>query len=522
MSLAGNAPLRLGAVRGIRLFMFEAVELGRKVGKKEYADRVPELRESILQLQHELRDADDPVVVVLAGVEGAGRGDLINRLAQWLDMRDVEVHAFDRVSDEEASRPEFWRYWRTLPPKGRIGIYLNSWYTDPLFDRALDGGKRGRFERRLARIARFERLLTEDGALLLKFWLHLSRKEQGDRLNALAKDERTKWRVTKARRARHEAYKEVIEAAETAIRLTDTRSTPWTLVEAQSGRYRDLAVAQRLVEALQQRLHPSRSHLPADLSSVESEVSSTHSIASDPQNRSVLDTVHLRAELDDETYDRELEAEQERVAELTRKAHNEGISTVLLFEGWDAAGKGGAIRRVTAAIDARYTRTISIAAPSAAEKAQHYLWRFWRDVPRPGHVTIYDRSWYGRVLVERVEGFAKTHEWMRAYAEINDFEDQLLDHGIVFQKYFIHISPEEQLARFEARKNIPWKRHKITDEDWRNREKWPDYVAAIDEMVARTSTRIAPWCLVAGNDKKHARVTVLRTLRKQLEDRLGA
>ncbi|MEL6184851.1 MAG: hypothetical protein AAFU79_09520, partial [Myxococcota bacterium] len=208
--------------------------------------------------------------------------------------------------------------------------------------------------------------------------------------------------------------------------------------------------------------------------------------------------------------------------ELTRKAHNEGISTVLLFEGWDAAGKGGAIRRVTAAIDARYTRTISIAAPSAAEKAQHYLWRFWRDVPRPGHVTIYDRSWYGRVLVERVEGFAKTHEWMRAYAEINDFEDQLLDHGIVFQKYFIHISPEEQLARFEARKNIPWKRHKITDEDWRNREKWPDYVAAIDEMVARTSTRIAPWCLVAGNDKKHARVTVLRTLRKQLEDRLGA
>lgn len=506
--------MQRGPEHEIRILVFEAVELGRKVSKKEYAERVPALREAILQAQHDLRRSDVPVVMVLAGVEGAGRGELINRLAQWLDMRDVEVHAFDRVSDEEAKRPEFWRYWRTLPPKGRISIYLNSWYTDPLYDRALDGGKRGRFERRLARIANFEQLLAEDGALLLKFWLHLTKKEQGARLKALADNPRTQWRVTKAREARHEAYDEVARAAETAIRMTDGRLTPWSLVEARSGRYRDLTVAKRLVEGLRERLETST---PAPVASTKPKPSP---VAPD-DIVTVLNTVDLSAALDDETYDRALDEEQERVAELTRRAYDKDISTVLVFEGWDAAGKGGAIRRVTAAIDARYTRTISIAAPSPEEKAQHYLWRFWRDIPRPGHVTIYDRSWYGRVMVERVEGFAHPHEWMRAYAEINAFEEQLVDHGVVLEKFFIHISPEAQLQRFEARKTIPWKRHKITDEDWRNRGKWPDYARAIDEMVARTSTRIAPWHLIAGNDKKHARVEILRTLRERLEARLG-
>ena len=234
--------------------MFEAAELGRKVGKKEYAERLPALREALLAAQNRLRGADFSVVLVLAGVEGAGRGELINRLAQWLDMRDVEVHAFDRVSDEESSRPEYWRYWRTLPPKGRISIYLNSWYTDPLLDRALGEGKRSRFERRLGHVARFERALTDSGVLLVKLWLHLSEKEQGKRLAALAKDERTAWRVTPARRRMHEAYAEVAAAAETAIRLTDTHQAPWRLVEAKNTRYRDLAVAHALAESIEHRL----------------------------------------------------------------------------------------------------------------------------------------------------------------------------------------------------------------------------------------------------------------------------
>lgn len=494
--------------------MFEAVELGRKVSKSDYVGRLPALREQLLQAQSDLRGTDIPVIVLFAGVEGAGRGELVNRLAQWLDMRDVEVHAFDRVSDEERSRPEFWRYWRTLPARGRISIYLNSWYTDAILDRALDGSKRAYFERRLHRIAQFERMLAEDGALILKFWLHLTKKEQARRLKKLAGDERTRWRVTKARLRTHEAYEAVASAAETAIRLTDTRLAPWLLVEAMSARYRDLTVARTLAEGLRHRLDQPLGVVPSPLPPVES-------IPPLPGTTTVLDHIDLEASVDPLTYREALEREQERVAELTRLAYNEGISTVLVFEGWDAAGKGGAIRRVSAAIDARYTRTVSTSAPTPEEKAQHYLWRFWRDVPRPGHVAIYDRSWYGRVLVERVEGYAQDHEWMRAYAEINQFEEQLVDHGLLLVKWFLHISPEQQLVRFEERKSIPYKRHKITEEDWRNREKRPDYERAINEMVARTSTSHAPWILVSGEDKRHARLTVLKTLRQRLEARLG-
>ena len=494
--------------------MFETVELGRRLGKREYSERVPELREAILQAQSDLRKADFPVILVLSGVEGAGRGEVTNRLAQWLDMRDVEVHAFDRISDEERSRPEFWRYWRTLPARGRIGIYLNSWYTDALSDRALDDGKRSRYERRLAHIAQFERMLVHDGALMLKFWLHLTRKEQGKRLEDLAADEKTRWRVTKARKARHKAYTKIVDAAETAIRLTDTRLAPWMLVEARDPRFRDLTVGTALVEALRRRLdHPEPRPLPSALPPVEASLL-------DSGVPTVLDRVDLSVDLPHDRYRKMLDAEQERVAELTRRAYQLGVSTVMVFEGWDAAGKGGAIRRVTRAVDARYTRTISVSAPTKQELAQHYLWRFWRDIPPPGHVTIYDRSWYGRVLVERVEGYAKEHEWMRAYAELNRFEEELVDHGVVLLKFFLHVSPEVQLERFEERKNIPYKRHKITDDDWRNRDKWPAYEAAINEMVARTSTNHAPWWLVSGNDKKHARVTVLRRLREQLEQRL--
>ncbi|MEO1336056.1 MAG: hypothetical protein AAFV29_10450 [Myxococcota bacterium] len=234
--------------------MFEAVELGSKVSKTEYQALVPQLRAELLKAQSQLRQARFSVVVLLSGVEGAGRGDLLNRLTQWIDMRDVEVHAFDRIFDEELARPEYWRYWRTLPAHGRIGVYLNSWYTDPLLDRALDKKKRSVFERRLQRIAQFERMLADDGTLLLKFWLHLSEKEQGKRLKKLAEDERTRWRVTPERRRRHKAYADVVAAAETAIRLTDTGAAPWYLVEAGNARYRDVTVARMIADTLSTRM----------------------------------------------------------------------------------------------------------------------------------------------------------------------------------------------------------------------------------------------------------------------------
>ncbi len=216
---------------------------------------------------------------------------------------------------------------------------------------------------------------------------------------------------------------------------------------------------------------------------------------------------------------------QQEINELSWEAYKQRRSVVLVFEGVDAGGKGGAIRRITSAVDARLYRTMSVAAPTDEEKAHHYLWRFWRHVPRAGHMIIYDRSWYGRVLVERVEGFASEADWRRAYSEINEFEEQLVENGAILLKFWLQVSDEEQLRRFQDREDTPYKRYKITDEDWRNREKGPEYKSAVNEMVARTSTEHAPWTLVEGDDKPYARVKVLTTvcdaMRKALKNEKG-
>jgi polyphosphate kinase 2 (PPK2 family) len=225
----------------------------------------------------------------------------------------------------------------------------------------------------------------------------------------------------------------------------------------------------------------------------------------------ILSSLDMSQAVSKKAFATDLEKYQGRLNLLQRKAEQKGVSTILVFEGLDAAGKGGAIRRVTGALDARSYQVIPIAAPTDEERAHHYLWRFWRQLSRAGRLTIFDRSWYGRVLVERVEGFATEREWRRAYSEITEFEEQLVDHGIVLMKYWVHISQDEQLRRFKAREKARYKRWKLTDEDWRNRAKWADYERAVNDMVERTSTRLAPWTLVEGNDKYFARLKVLKT-----------
>jgi polyphosphate kinase 2 (PPK2 family) len=219
-------------------------------------------------------------------------------------------------------------------------------------------------------------------------------------------------------------------------------------------------------------------------------------------------------------YKNELKRLQSKLYLLQQEAHKRKISTVIMFEGWDAAGKGGAIRRITKALDARQYEITPIAAPTPEELQHHYLWRFWKHIPRGGRLQIFDRSWYGRVLVERIEGFAKTHEWQRAYDEINDFEKELTDHGTVLCKFWIHVSKEEQLRRFEERKNTPYKAWKLNDEDWRNREKWDEYVHAIEDMFSLTQGAKAPWYIIPGNDKYYSRLKVLSSVCQSLERRL--
>ena len=412
-----------------------------------------------------------------------------------------------------------------MPSRGDIGIFFGSWYTRPLIDNALDLADDVVLDRELRKISDFERTLFMDGAILVKFWFHLSAEEQKNRLESEAKVSRFKKSPLLEEFSRK--YQRFAEVSERALRITDTGYSQWHIIEATDQRYRDITVGEILLETLTRELEDrSAGQSGTTVQNTQSEQDDlTTRILKDLEQKShqrtVLDTVDLDQCLSESEYTSQINALQAKLHGLAWELHNNKRNAVLIFEGWDAAGKGSAIRRVTTAIDARLYRVIPIAAPTDEEIAHHYLWRFWRHIPRAGYISIYDRSWYGRVLVERVEKFAESREWNRAYQEINEFEEHLVEHGISLFKFWVHISPEEQLRRFQEREKDPRKQHKITDEDWRNREKWDDYKLAVNDMVAHTSTARTPWTLVAGNDKKFARVQVLRTLCDGLEKQLG-
>ena len=511
--------------------MFEAVEVGRTVAKADFAAREPALRAALLDHQRLAQERQRAVIVIVSGVEGAGKGEVVDRLNEWLDNRGIRTHAFWDPSDEAAERPPFWRFWQALPPRGSIAVMFGSWYTQPIIDYVMHDGGKAQFDRELARINDFEQTLSDDGAIIVKFWFHLSKKRQRKRLERDDASASFKHAPVAARFAKH--YDAFRDASERAIRTTDTGVAPWHLIDAANGRYRDLATGDALLRRLTEHLPgtappaggaapaaagpapPATDPAPPAAAPAPPDV---HAATVDEQT--VLATVDLQSTLAPEAYARRLPAAQDRLHELSWQARDARLSTVIVFEGWDAAGKGSTIRRVTQSIDARLYRVISTAAPTDEERAQHYLWRFWRHIPRRGNITVYDRSWYGRVLVERIERFATPQAWGRAYQEINDFEEQLTDHGVLLLKFWLHISADEQLARFREREQTARKQYKIGLEDWRNRARWGDYLLAVNDMVAHTSTSIAPWTLVPANDKRLARVQVVEHICRELKARL--
>ncbi|WP_114971936.1 polyphosphate:AMP phosphotransferase [Rhodoferax ferrireducens] len=493
--------------------MFESAELGHKIGKAAYRAAVSDLRAALLGVQVDLyENRKIPVVVLISGQDGAGKGETINVLYEWMDPRFLSTLAFSKPTDEERERPAMWRYWRALPPKGRIGMFAGSWYSDPIRERIQGEISLKELDARADQINRFEAMLVNEGALVLKFWFHLTKEGQKNRLKALASAPRTAWRVTRWNWDRLKTYDKLQDVAGHFLRMTNTPWAPWVVVEGTDDRYRSLTVGQILLDTLTKKLAG-----PAQQASPVAPM-----VRVDTDGRNVLSELDLTLALADKSYAIALAKWQGRLSALVRDARFKGRALVCAFEGADAAGKGGAIRRIGAALDARQYQVTPVAAPTDEERAQPHLWRFWRHVPRQGHVAIFDRTWYGRVLVERVEGFCSENDWLRAYSEINDFEHEMNDAGVIVLKFWLQISQAEQLRRFQAREKIEFKRFKITQEDWRNREKWDAYQQAICDMVERTSTGHAPWTLVEANDKNYARVKILRTLCQRLEAELDA
>ena len=488
--------------------MFESAELGHKVDKETFKKEVPKLRSALLDAQYDMLEKKEfPVVILISGVDGSGKGETINLLYSWMDPRHISTLAFSAPTDEEAARPYMWRYWRALPPKGKVGIFAGSWYSQPITDRITGAMRRSELDERLDDINRFEAMLVNEGALVLKFWFHLSKDGQKTRLKALEKNPNTAWRVTKQSYERLKTYDKLQEVAGHVLRVTNTAKAPWIIVEGTDDEYRSLTVGRIVLDAMQRRLkQEGRQQVPVAPPII-------HPI----DEKNVLSELDLTQKLAKKDYESQLAKYQARLSELARDPRFAKRSLVLVFEGSDAAGKGGSIRRIGAALDARQYQIVPIAAPTEEERAQPYLWRFWRHLPRTGRAAIFDRSWYGRVLVERVEGFCTEADWLRAYAEINDFEHQLVEAGAVVVKFWLQISADEQLRRFKERQDTEFKRFKITEEDWRNREKWDAYVTAVCDMVDRTSTGLAPWTLVEANDKNFARVKVLQTVCESLE-----
>jgi polyphosphate:AMP phosphotransferase len=491
--------------------LFEAAEIDQPFSADDYEREIESLRVDLLNAQFEMQEADFPVLIVLSGVDRATCASAHKSMHQWMDQRHIETHTLGALNHGKNPWPEFFTYWGALPRAGRMGVFLDAWPEHVIRDAVELGEQEAHFERRVKHIRGFERELTSAGGLVLKYWFHIRRGELGARLKKAKKDPEGNWWIGKEDRALHESYTQFTELAEKLIRQTSTDDATWQVIGSANPYFAHLSFARDILDRLRRRLDNHAPPPPSPAPSQSEPIAGT---------RTLLHGVDLSRKVAKKTYEDELTALQSELSRLTRRAHKKGQASVLVFEGWDAAGKGGLIRRLTWPIDSRHFEVVPVGAPTEEELAHHYLWRFWRRVPAAGHATIFDRSWYGRVLVERVESLASEAEWRRAYLEILDFEAQLTDAGILVQKFFLHIDPDEQAKRFQARENTPYKKYKITAEDYRNRESWPAYEDAINEMVERTHVSDAPWHLIAANDKKAARLEVLGIFVDQLEKRL--
>ncbi|MGC9528857.1 MAG: polyphosphate:AMP phosphotransferase [Limnospira sp.] len=484
--------------------MFNTLDLDLALDKETYKIQVEALMRELRSLQQTCWEKKLPVIIVLEGWAAAGKGALVKKMVGYMDPRGFKVIPIWPPTKSERRYPFLWRFWQQLPGRGKIGIFYHSWYTHVLEDRLFDRLPETEVPMAMRQINAFERQMVDDGAAIAKFWIHLSKKELKHRLKKASKDELAAWRVRPEDWKQAKNYDTYSAYAEDMVIHTSTGAVPWTLVEGDSQRWARVKVLSTMVATIKEALERLQVQPPPVCTVPQDRL--------DPTEPNPLAAVDLSLSFSSDEYKEKLPHQQARLGRMQQTIYEKQVPVLILFEGWDAAGKGGAIKRLTDILDPRSYEVHAFAAPTDEEKAHHYLWRFWRKLAPAGKIAILDRSWYGRVMVERVEGFATDEEWRRAYREINEFEEQLTHAGYVLVKFWLHIDPETQLQRFNERRNNPFKTYKLTEEDWRNREKWSFYEVAVNQMVHRTHTPTAPWTLVSANDKYYARVQVVETV----------
>ncbi len=474
-----------------------------------------DLRKTLIALQQQIREAKIPVVIVIEGLSTSGKGMMLSKLVEGLDSRGYKAYPIRGRNCVEQSYPAMWRYWTKMPPKGDIALFCSSWYgelnkaslTRADEDEALSS-------RRLNEIISMESQLVCDGTLILKFFLHISQQEQYDRLKKIEKKKSTAWLVDEHDHDQNRRYDEFMKGMDSLMSITNLKGAPWHVLDATDLKACACQMIRTVIQAFTDTLAARKKGVtPWDVPMLPN--LSPIPSRGFPPLKSIDPDKHL-----DTPYRDEMKLLKKKLDKLQIKLYRKGIPMVIGFEGWDAAGKGGAIRRLNAALDARGFTVVPISAPTPTELSHHYMWRFWQGLQPKGHITIFDRTWYGRVMVERIEKLCTQPQWQRAYEEINRFEKLLTDDGAILCKFWMQIDQDTQLERFNARKADPEKQWKLTDDDWRNREKWPAYEQALEEVLQRTHTAYAPWTVVEANDKEYARVKVLKTVIDAIEKRL--
>ena len=493
--------------------MLKNIPASPKIEKKEYQSAMTKLENKIGELQRKAVDSNIPVIIIFEGWGAAGKGTLINKLMMAFDPRGYNVYPIKNPTEEEEMRPFLWRFWTKTPEKGRIAIFDRSWYRRLSVERVDEETSKKDWKRAYHEIKSFEKQLVDGGCLIVKFFLHISKKEQKKRFRELLLNPATEWRVTKDDLRHHRQYGKYFKVFGEMLEGTDTDYAPWTLVESKDHKTAALKIFTKIADSLAEKLSAQKiTGLTGSARPV--------SVKSAPAGKSIIGESDLSLSLSRAEYLEKLKKYQARIRDIEHEVYKKRIPVLILYEGWDAAGKGGNIRRLAQSLDPRGYEVVPIAAPSDVEKRHHYLWRFWNRIPKAGHITIFDRTWYGRVLVERVEGFCSPAEWNRAYDEINEMEKQFSDFGAVIVKFWLNISKDEQLKRFNDRQKNVWKDWKITEEDWRNRKKWGLYLGAVDEMLLKTNTLHSPWTVVESNCKLYARIKTLKTVIESVEKAL--